>query len=575
LVERYWDENAALVPWFTWGGADLHMGATPGGAIAPQKLADALAMERRYFAEISAVPRPELDTDARLTYDLFRRQRLESIEGFTYPFELLPVNPYEGMPQRFASMAMAAERLALSSSREFDGWRTRIESFPIWTNQAIANMRDGMRRGYTLPRPLVEKTLPLLAALGEDAPGNPFYRAMQSSSGPADSAGLAPQMTAVIRDKILPPYRALHAFLLTQYLPRARKSAALSALPLGDAWYAYLSRRATGGPTSPAELHALGTAEMEHLRQRMQVLLAETPFAGNAQGFGDHVRRDARPLDGNGADGSSPFAQLKTRVAEAAPTLFAALPRADFGIRPVDPYQEPVAAPLSYRPRAPNGLLAAELLVNAAHLDADFTAQFLREAVPGHHYQLELERERADLPRFRRFGDQPAFVEGWGLYAATLGEELGLFHDAESKFGVLLAETECAAGLVIDTGIHAQGMSRQQALAYLRSQVPVDPAAAEQIVDRIIALPGEALACTVGLLKIEGLRTLAQQTLGARFDLRAFHSQVIKDGAMPLDLLEAKVKHWMAEVAANAAGPVAETRDASDAPSVASTPKME
>jgi uncharacterized protein (DUF885 family) len=172
-------------------------------------------------------------------------------------------------------------------------------------------------------------------------------------------------------------------------------------------------------------------------------------------------------------------------------------------------------------------------------------SQFLREAVPGHHYQLELQRERADLPRFRRFGGAPAFTEGWGLYAATLGEELGLYREPEAKFGALLAQMNCAVGLVVDTGLHAQGWTRQQALEYLRAQVPIDDAAAADTVDRDLARPAEALACTVGFLKIRGLRTLAQQTLGARFDLREFHTEVVKDGAIPLDALEAKIKSWV------------------------------
>jgi uncharacterized protein (DUF885 family) len=172
-------------------------------------------------------------------------------------------------------------------------------------------------------------------------------------------------------------------------------------------------------------------------------------------------------------------------------------------------------------------------------------SQYLREAVPGHHYEIELQRERADLPRFRRFGGAPAFVEGWGLYAATLGEELKVYRDPEAKFGALLGQLECALGLVLDTGLHAQAWTRQQALDYLHAHMPIDDDAAAKTVDRIIALPGKAVACTVGFLKIQGLRTRAQQALGAGFDVRAFHAEIIKDGAMPLDVLEAKMNSWL------------------------------
>jgi uncharacterized protein (DUF885 family) len=210
---------------------------------------------------------------------------------------------------------------------------------------------------------------------------------------------------------------------------------------------------------------------------------------------------------------------------------------------------------MSYRPRAPNGMIAAALYVNTAQrevLPEIMPALYLREAVPGHHYQIELQHERADLPRFRRFGGAPAFIEGWGLYAATLGEELGLYQDPRVKFGALLAQLHCALGLVLDTGLHAEGWTRQQALDYLQAQAPLDDAAAVQAVNRAIALPADALACSVGFLKIEGLRTLAQQRLGSEFDWRAFHSQVIDDGAMPLDLLEAKIRSWLKTASAAA-----------------------
>jgi uncharacterized protein (DUF885 family) len=562
-VEQYWAENAGLTPWYSWGGSELKFGATPGGNIAPRSLADSLALERRYLAEVSALPRAALDAESALTYDLFRRERLSAIEGYTYPFELLPVNPYDAMPQQFALMAPGAERLALSSAEEFENWRARTESFVRWTQQAIGNMRDGMRRGYTLPRPLVERTLPQLAALGDDTPANVFIQAAQSAGNTsgAERTRLSAAMSGLVTGEILPAYRALHDFLLHEYLPRSRTSVALADLPLGDAWYAYLARRNTGTAQTPAQLHALGLAEVERQHQRMTALLAETAFAGNAQGFLEHMQRDPRFAYTAPADLSSAYQNLKVQVAAAVPALFSGAPRADLGIRSVETYREAVAAPLSYRPRAPNGIIAAVLYVNMAQLGAGpatgLAAQFLREAVPGHHYQIELQRERADLPRFRRFGTAPAFVEGWGLYAATLGEELGLYPDPEAKFGSLLAQSQCAAGLVIDTGVHAQGWTRQQALDYLHAQVPIGDMAAANAVDRIIALPGEASACTVGLLKIQGLRAFAQQTLGGRFDLRAFHGEVVKDGAMPLDMLEVKLKAWIESVPSGAAPPVA------------------
>jgi uncharacterized protein (DUF885 family) len=563
LVERYWAEAAALTPWYAWGGADMPFGETPAENIAPQSLADSLAIERRYLASVSDVPRPSLDAQSKLTYDIFARGRSLAVEGFTYPLELMPINPYEGMPQAFALSASGAERLAVSSAEEYDHWRTRALRFVEWTNQAIVNMRAGLRRGYTVPRISIGEVLPQLAALGEDAPSNVFYEALRSDSGgaaAAEEARLTAAVRAVLKENILPSYRALHDFLQREYLPRTRTSVAWSALPLGSAWYAYILKRTTGSAATQAELHMQGVAEVERLQQRVRSLLSEAAFPGDAQAFYDRMRGDPRFFHKDSTDLVGAYQSLKAEVAEAAPALFIVFPRAEFGIRSVEPYRQAFAPALSYLPRAPNGMAPAVLYVNTAargaHPALVLPSQYLREAVPGHHYQLELQRERVDLPRFRRFGGAAAFVEGWGLYAAALGEELKMYRDPEAKFGALLAQLDCALGLVLDTGLHAQSWTRQQALDYLHAHVPIDDDDAVKTVDRMIALPGRAVACTVGFLKIQGLRTRAQQLQGAGFDVRAFHAEIVKDGAMPLDVLETKMNLWL-ERGASAGGAIA------------------
>jgi uncharacterized protein (DUF885 family) len=555
IVERYWDENAARDSWYAWGGSDLQFGAAPAESISPQALADSLDTERRYLAEVSAIPRPSLDAESKLTYDLFRRERGLAIEGFTYPLEMLPVNPFDGMPQQFALLAAATERHALSNAGEYAAWNARVLSIVNWTNQAIVDLRDGLRRGYTIPRGLVERAIPQLAALGEDAPGNVFFQPLRPISGPPPSLDPEQQrlntaMTALLREKVLPSYRALHDFLQREYLPRSRTSVGLGALPLGDAWYAYRVRRITGGAATPAQLQALGSAEVERLHGAVQALLTEASFPGNAQAYWEGMGRDPRYSYSKAEELLRAYEDLKVQVTAALPTLFSALPAAEYGIRSVETFRESTAPALAYRPRSPNGVIPAVLYVDTARLDSRAVtspaAQYLREVLPGHHYQLSMQRERNDLPRFRRFAVTPAFVEGWGLYALTLGGELGVYHDSQARFGALLEEMRCAVGLVIDTGIHAQGWTRAKALEYLQAQIPMDADAAQATVDRAIARPADALACTVGFLKIKELRKLAEQTLGTRFDLRAFHLEIVKDGAMPLDLLEIRTKAWVA-----------------------------
>jgi uncharacterized protein (DUF885 family) len=564
LVERYWDENGAAGPWYSWGGAEMHYGEAPVDTLAPQALADSLARERRFLDALNGVARAPLDADGKLTYDIFRRERELTIESFTFPSELLPVNPYDSMPQRFALMAAAAERHALASERDFDVWQSRVMVYERWTNQAIDNLREGMRRGYTLPLAVVSRTLPVLAALGEDRPDSLFFQALGAAPGATDApeqARLRGAIEAVVKEKILPNYVRLHDFMQREYLPRARNGVGLSMLPLGRAWYAHLVKRATDGTQTPADLHAQGLAEVERLRPRLQAVLAETAFAGNAHGFLDSLHNDPHYSYRSADDLLSAYVALKTEVAAAAPSLFSVAPHADFEIRSVESFRSATASPLSYRRSLASGRNPAVLYVNTAGLQARpallSIARYLREAVPGHHYQLALQQERADLPRFRRFGGAPAFIEGWGLYASTLGEELNVYRTPEAKFVALLAQLECAAGAVIDTGMHAQNWTRAQALDYLHAQLPLDDVAAANAVDRAVALPGEALSCIVGLARLQSVRAHAQLSMGARFDVQAFHAELLRNGAMPLDLLDAEVQRWAATAAKMDAAPAA------------------
>jgi uncharacterized protein (DUF885 family) len=555
LVEHYWDEYLLRNPQKLPQGAAVRYEDGYGYNISSQFLADSLALERRYLSAVLAVPRQPLDAEAQLTYDIFKRERELAVEGFTYPFELLPINPVRSMPQLFAQTGAGVGQYAILSAKDYENWQLRADDYVKWTKQALANLREGMRRGYLLPRVLVEEMLPSLAALGADTSDNVFYQPLRSipaTLADSERTRLTDGINAGVRDKILPSYRAMHDFLRDEYLPRARTSVGLSALPLGPSWYAFLIKRETGSALTPPEIHALGVAELERVRARLQTLLAETAFAGNLQGFVEKMREDPHLSYKTLDELLNSYNELKVQVAAAVPASFSETPESDFAIRPVDAFRESTAPALSFQRAAPNGKTAAILFVNAAGIGERpviaAPASFLREAVPGHQYQLAIQQERTDLPRFRRLGGTPAYVEGWGLYAASLGEELGLYRDTESKIAALIVDLECAAGLVIDTGLHSQGWIRQQAIDYLHAQLPIDEAIARNMVDRDLALPGDALACTICERKIVNLRARAQQTLGARFDIRAFHSELLNGGAMPLDILESKIDRWLGEL---------------------------
>jgi uncharacterized protein (DUF885 family) len=518
IVDRYWDEHVLA-----------------GNPLSPQYLADSLALERRFLAEILGVPRAGLDAESRLTYDIFKRQRELDIDGFTYPSELTPINPFDAMPLQFARMAADPGLQPFLTAKDYENWLLAIDDYVRWTGQAIVNLREGLRRGYTSPRVLMERTLPLLQSLGEDSSASVFYtplRTMPEAINSSERMRLTASLTRAIKDKLLPAYRDLHEFLQKQYLPRARLSVGLSELPLGPAWYAALVKRATGGQLTPNEIHNIGTAEVERLEARVRALPAAAAPAGKV-------------------DLMSAYQDLKTQTLAAMPTLFATVPPADFEIRAFGPPGEAAALfayrSVLYQPAAQDGRTPAILYVNTAANGAAPAepAIFLEEALPGRHYQTALQRQRSDLPKFRRFDTEPAFTEGWALYAATLGEEMGVYRDDDAKRSALSAQLKCAIALVVDTGLHAKGWTRAQAVDYVRAQLAVDDGDAGLIADRFVALPGKSLACKIGELKIRAVRDLAQQRLGARFDIREFHAEILKDGAMPLDILEAKMKLWM------------------------------
>jgi uncharacterized protein (DUF885 family) len=545
LVDEYWDESQRLNPHSR--SAVVRFEPAAGYDISAQFLADSLDLERRYREALLAVPRDALDAESQLTYDIFKRERDVAIEGYTYPSELMPVNPFRSVPLEFARAGAGVGSYAILSSKDYESWRARAADYDRWTAQAIANMREGLRRGYVLPRVLVVRLLPMLAALGADTPANVFYRplgAIPSTLRTEERQRISEGITATVKEGILPAYRRLHDFMRDEYLPRARQSIALSALPLGTAWYAHLVRRETASRLTPADIHAIGAAETERLRGRLQSLLAEAGFAGNAQAYFAAAQSEPRVAYKTPEELLDFYAQLKVSTAAALLPEFAESPQGDFLIRPVEPFHLGGTPALFYE-RGANRGAAAVLYVDTRQPLIPRTADFLREALPGLHLQLTIQQERSGLPKFRRFGGDPGFVEGWGLYAELLGEELGLYGDTEAKFASLTDELACAAALVVDTGVHGLGWSREQALDYLRAQVPTSEEAANETIDRIIALPAEALDCGMGLRVFRGLRAHAQQVLGARFDLRDFHAELIDDGAMPLDIAESAANLWL------------------------------
>jgi uncharacterized protein (DUF885 family) len=533
LLERYWDERIAYED-----------------TISPQILADSLEVEKRFLEELESIPREALDVEGRLNYDIFRRQRETAIEGFTYPGELLPVNPFGGMPLKFAAAAAQSAESPLSIA-QYDRWLVSVDDYVHWTRQAIANMQDGVLRGYTSPRALVERILPILERLGTDTPSNVFYtplRSLPQNITAGDRERLSNSLRDAASQKLLPATRALHDYLQHDYLPKARRGLGMGDLPLGSAWYEYRVRRAVGPAAVPSDIHRIGLSELERLRPRLQALREQALHEPSAQPATSPtaatVTTPAAASTPALSDALVAYKDLGEQVTAKLPSLFILQTLPPYEILAADLPMP--ATPLYYRPAAPGANQTAVLFVNSLGLtDKPAVAVFLQQAIPGHHLQSATQQQRVDLPRFRRFGTDPEFVAGWGLYAATLGEELGMYSSDADKYQALNLQVRCAVALVVDTGLNSQGWTRAQALEYLRAQMSIEESDAESLIDEYAAMPGDALSCAMGASKLQALRSRAQQSLGARFDIREFHAQILKDGAMPLDILEAKLKAWI------------------------------
>jgi uncharacterized protein (DUF885 family) len=516
LVERYWDEHISV-----------------RAAISPQVLADSLAVEVRYLSEVTALPRDALDPKSRLTYDIFRRQREILVEGFTYPGELMPLGSLAGMLQSLQVLSADSSQNSWSVA-EYDYWLKRLNEYIAWTQQAAQNMREGVRRGYVSPRVTIEHATALLERFTADTAVSALrapLRSMPDAIKEPDRTRLKNSIANGIDAQLLPATRALHDFLQHDYLPHGRAGIAIVDLPLGERWYAYQSKRATGTSLSADEIHAIGLAEVERLHSRLPGERAATQLTAISA---DELLKA--------------YQELIPQVGAAMLPLFGDPPDAPLEVRGATWFADSGDA-LLYRAAGLPGKPAPVLYVNIspAVLRAGriSVSGFLQQALPGRHLQAVIAQQRTDLPRFRRMEDDAAFIEGWGAYAASLGEQLGLLTDEASKAEAFMLQMRCAVALVVDTGLHAKGWTPKQALDYLHAELLLDDAGAQDLVDFYAANPGDALACKMGELKFAGLRAKAQQMLGSRFDVRAFHTEVLQDGAMPLDILEAKMKNWV------------------------------
>jgi len=518
---------------------------------------EAIARRKRELNDplnvLRTIDRAKLGPTDQLNYDLFRRNLTTAVEEDRFPGELLAINQLDGVQQDVPS---TIAKMPAGTVRDYEDILARLRAVPVLVNQTIVLLERGLSSGITPPQ-ITLRDVPSQAQdlVVDDPLTSPLLSAFThfpASMPAADQQRLRAAALAAYRDSVAPAFRKLSTFLRDRYVPGARTTIGIRDLPNGIAWYQARARASTTTELTPEQIHTIGLAEVKRIRAAMDSVITASGFKGSFAEFVQFLRTDPRFYWTNADDLIRASRELMKRIDPELTRLFGTLPRLPYGVAPIPSYSERSQTTAYYQPGSPLGHRPGTYFVNTYNLPArpkwEMEALSLHEAVPGHHLQIARAQELEGLPEFRRFGGYTAFVEGWGLYSESLGGELGLYTDPYSKFGQLTYEMWRAIRLVIDTGIHTMGWTRQQAIDYFKENAAKTEHDITVEVDRYIVWPGQALAYKIGELKIKELRAYATQTLGDRFDVRAFHDQVLGAGAVPLDVLGARIHAWVATV---------------------------
>ena len=553
IFDQYFEDYLKLFPTFATSIGDHRYDDQLGIAISEEHRTKQRDLYTSSLSKLADVRRDRLEAFDALNYAAFERMLKQRLEGLMFNQQLLPLRQLGSLPVEFPIMGSGKGEQPFKTVKDYDNFLGRIANFQVWAETAITNMRTGIKDGLVQPRVVMERTLPQLdAMIVSDPKQSLFFQPilqMPAEFTDAYKSRLSRAYTLAIEEQIIPTYRRLRVFIQEEYLPKTRSTVGWSALPEGDRWYNYLVRNQTTTDLAPEEIFQLGLDEIARIQKEMERMRAQNGFQGTLGEFSRYLANNAPPGYGTRDDLIKGYEVIREKVNSRLPRLFGRLPKAPFEIRTIEEFRER-SAPSQYWSATPDGSRPGIFYVNAAGIGKNALRRaseslFLHEAVPGHHFQISLQREQQSLPRFRRFGSYTAFVEGWALYAESLGPELGLYTEPNQYFSRLNSELFRAVRLVVDVGLHRKGWSREQALKFLMETTMTGESGAALEIDRYIAWPGQALAYKIGQLKISAIRAKAEIALGPRFDIRAFHDELLKDGALPLDLLETKMNIWI------------------------------
>jgi uncharacterized protein (DUF885 family) len=506
---------------------------------------------------LRAIDRAALSAQDQLAYDVFDYQTRQNLAGLSPKFVNLtvvrPLNHLNGLHIQYPDISSGKSAARFQTVEDYDNGLKRIDGYVQYLDRSIARMRQGMKSRVVESKLTVGLMIPQLDELiGQGVDKSPFWlpvAAMPEAIPAADRTRLQGAYRTAIQTKIIPALVRLRKFLKAEYLPASRKKVGLNAMPGGKELYAYLVEQQTTTKMTAEEIHKIGVAEVKRIKDEMNAVREAVKFKGTLHQFFEHLRTARQFEPKSPEEIQTGYAGIDKRVNAVIGQAFSLTPKTKLEVLPVPDYLEQSQAGGYYNPGTPDGSRAGVFFFNKYDLPSrkswGMETLFLHEATPGHHFQISLAQENETLPKFMRFGGNTAYVEGWALYGEWLGRELGMFKDPYQMFGHLNDEQLRALRLVVDTGLHAKGWSRGRAIRYMLDNSALSVTETTQEVDRYIANPGQALGYKIGQLTIRRLRQEAEQAMGKRFDVRHFHAQILDTGALPMEILEAKIKRWM------------------------------
>jgi len=553
LVEEYFERQLELAPMLATAIGDSRYDDRLDDSTSPGFREKVFGNEQAFLDRALRIDAAKLSPAARISHDIFVSERELLLAGQKFHEEYMPFNQMTGLPMDLAVYGSGTGPQPFATAKDYDRFLERMREFPRWADGAIVLMRSGLANGITLPRVAMAKVAPQLRDIGSTAlEDNIFWapiKAMPKEIGAKDRKRIGDAYAAALTREVLPAYVRLADFIERDYLPAARTTAGWADLPDGQAWYLWRIRQATTMDMPAEEIHRLGLAEVARIRGEMLAVKEQVGFKGDLDAFFKHLEEDPKFYFTSEDELLGAYRDVKRRIDALLPRLFADFPKADYEIRPVEQFRAASAAGASYQAASADGKRPGIFYINTHNMKAQprfgLETLSLHEASPGHHFQISIQQELTDLPRFRRFNGYVSYSEGWALYAESIGKELGLFTDPYQWYGRLSDEMLRAMRLVLDTGLHAKGWSREQGIQYMLDNSSMAESDVIAEVERYIVWPGQALGYKLGQLHISALRAKAEAQLGGAFDVREFHSQVLRDGALPMNVLTAKIDRWI------------------------------